>query len=107
MRQVDDTIADQFQLPVRRGILVSDLVAGGPAEKSGLRGIRTQGTGTARTIAELGDIIIALNGAQVKDSNDLISRLSATTRPGDTVTLTIIREGKQTEIKVKLGERPR
>ena len=107
MRQVDDTIADQFQLPVRRGVLVSDLVAGGPAEKSGLRGIRTQGTGTARTIAELGDIIVALNGAQVKDSNDLISRLSATTRPGDTVTLIIIREGKQTEIKVKLGERPR
>lgn len=107
MRAVDDSIADQFQLPVRRGVLVSDLVQGGPAAQAGLRGIRTQGSGTARSISELGDIIIALNGSQVKDSNDLISQLSANTRPGDMVNLTIIRDGKQSEIKVKLGERPR
>jgi 2-alkenal reductase len=106
MTDLNDTLAERFNLPVRRGVIVAGLVPGGPAEKAGLRGTRSQ-SNNSTNIAEIGDVIIALNGVSVKDPNDLISRLSSTTKPNDVASLIVIRDGKQQEIKIKLGERPR
>jgi S1-C subfamily serine protease len=101
-------IADQLNANVKQGVLVLSVVPGGPGEKAGLRG-----GDPARTISVEGaplplggDIITAFNGAPVKDYTDLISKLTETTKPGDVVTLTIIRNGKQQDIKLTVGERP-
>lgn len=75
---------------VKEGILVAQVVKGSPADRAGLK---------------VGDIIVALNGRKLKDVRDL--QLSVMrTRPGTEVSLTIIREGKEKEIKVKVGELP-
>ncbi|HEY3288554.1 MAG TPA: trypsin-like peptidase domain-containing protein [Anaerolineae bacterium] len=102
-------IADQLGVNVKSGVLVMSVLPGGPAAKAGLRGgdpqrmITYQGT----PVALGGDIITAFNGSPVKDYSDLIGQLTATSKPGDVVTLIIIRDGKQQDIKVTVGERPR
>jgi S1-C subfamily serine protease len=53
-----------------------------------------------------GDIITAVNGQPVTQMNDLIAYLEDNTRPGDTVTLTVWRDGAQVEVPITLGERP-
>ena len=63
------------------------LVSGGPAEKAGLRP---------------GDVITALDGTKVADSAELIVAIRSH-RPGETVTLTVKRSGKQRQIRVKLA----
>ena len=78
----------------------------GPADEAGLQGgdegpdakIRFQ----AGPVKIGGDMIVAVDGTELVGENDL-SRLIAQKRPGETVTLTIIRDGEEQEIDVELG----
>jgi 2-alkenal reductase len=91
-------VIDELKLPVKRGVLVREVTESGPAAKAGLRG---GGDDPAR-----GDIITAIDGRPVAKVEDIISYLDAQKSPGDTVTLTVLREGQQREIGVTLGEFP-
>jgi len=77
-----------------------------PADKAGLRG----GTSTVAVEgAELpvgGDIIVAVDGRPVKSFNDLTSYLFTKTKTGQTVKLTVLRDGKQQDIQATLAPRP-
>jgi len=99
-------LADELGLPVRTGILVTDVIPGSPAERAGL----SAGTQT-RTIRGIpipvdGDIIVAINGQTVRGIDDLLAYLVENTSPGDTVVLTIVRGGETLDVDVKLGVRP-
>lgn len=65
------------------------VIAGTPAAKAGLKG---------------GDIVLQVNGEDVTDKNPL-QDIVAQSNPGDTITLTILRDGKQQNVKVVLEER--
>jgi len=93
--------------PDQRGALVIEATEGGPADEAGVRG-------SARTItldgAEAmigGDVIIAVDDEPVRTMNDLIVYLVKEARPGQEITLTLLREGEERRIEVTLGERPR
>lgn len=73
----------------RKGALVGDVVEGGPAERSGIR---------------RGDVILAINGRQVVDANDLMNQV-AQIQPGTTAELSIWRDGRQTRIKARVARR--
>ncbi|MGC8826908.1 MAG: S1C family serine protease [Anaerolineae bacterium] len=96
-----------LNLPVRRGALVLDVTAGSPADKAGLRGservIRVQG----QELTTGGDVITAIDDTPVTGMDQLISYLVRKTQPGQQVTLTIIRDGKEKKITVTLAERPK
>lgn len=97
--------SEQIEVPVARGVVVREVIAGGPAAKAGLRGSRiNQNTGA---LISVGDIILALDGQPVRDYEDLIASLVKNYRPGDEVTLTVWRNGRQLDLEVTLGERPR
>ncbi|MCL5994604.1 MAG: trypsin-like peptidase domain-containing protein [Chloroflexi bacterium] len=102
-------IADQLNVDVTQGVLVFEVVPNGPAARAGLRGGNAQRTISVRgaPVPLGGDIITAINGTPVKDYTALISILTATTKPGDTITLTILRNGEQQDIQLTVGERPR
>jgi S1-C subfamily serine protease len=102
---------DAFQqagmtIPVDEGVLVTEVVSGGPADSAGVRG----GTRTAvinqEQVALGGDIITALNGQPIASIQDLTLYLDAKTRVGDTVQVTIVRNGQQINVPVTLQERP-
>lgn len=88
------------------GVMVADVVTGGPAAEAGLRGSNvTINTPFGEQFIE-GDIITAIDGEPVAGIVDLIAYLEANTRPGDSVTLTVWREGEQIETSVTVAARP-
>jgi 2-alkenal reductase len=99
-------LATEYDVPVTRGVLVATVEPGGPAAQAGLRGGTEFVTFRGRQIALGGDIITYVDDVAVNNFDELIGYLVANTRPGQTVTLTIIRDGQLQEVELTLGERP-
>jgi S1-C subfamily serine protease len=94
------------EIPAESGLLVLDTTAGGPADKAGVQG----GNGWLRIgryqLPVGGDVITAVDGQPTNDLETLTVYLETEKAIGDTVTLTIIRDGKELAVDVKLGEQP-
>ncbi|HYY73467.1 MAG TPA: PDZ domain-containing protein, partial [Solirubrobacterales bacterium] len=81
------------------------VIAGGPAAAAGLRGANSTIHFQGADFKAGGDVIVAVNGNPITRASDLpilISRLD----PGDTATLSIIRDGHRMSVDVRLGTRP-
>jgi len=100
--QLTQTQADSLGLSVNQGVYVVTVVAGGPAEKAGLKAGGTDQNGAP---GKGGDVITAIGGTPVKNVTDIQSFL-ANKKVGDTVSLTILRGGATTSASVTLGARP-
>ncbi len=87
----------------QQGVLVATLAAGGPAEKAGLKAATVDANGNPTAA---GDIITAINGKAVNTFEDLVSYLYDNTQPGQSVTLTVLRNGSTTQVQVTLGNQP-
>jgi len=80
---------------------------GGPADQAGLRGGNKQTLVHGVAVQTGGDIILAIDGTRLRDFDAMITYLINNTQVGQTVTLTILRGGKEQQVQVKLGERPK
>jgi len=85
---VTPELAKSLGLKENKGALVSQVVPGGPADKAGI---------------EQGDVIVSFDGRMVDDSKDL-PRIVASTTVGKTVTVKLLRDGKEVEGQAKVGE---
>src|SRR5690348_3645237 len=81
------------------GVLIVGVRPNTPAAAAGLRGTTRRADGTIA----LGDIIQKVDGYPISDPNQLFARLERY-KPGDTVKLTIWRDGSESEVSVKLAE---
>ena len=95
---------EALDLPQSTGAYISDIITGGPADKAGLRAGR-QTTEISNLYAG-GDLIIAADGQPVKEFSDLLSYMVLNKTPGDVITFTVLRDGKQMDVPVTLGKRP-
>ena len=101
-------MADQFSLPAKSGALIQDVTAGGPAAKAGLRGGTKRATFDGTPLVLGGDMIVAIDGHEIRTFDDVIVYLAKNTKVGQTVQLSIVHgDGQQQKIPVTLGERPR
>ncbi|HEX8991436.1 MAG TPA: trypsin-like peptidase domain-containing protein [Anaerolineales bacterium] len=89
--------------PGQQGILVASIVAGGPSEKAGLKAATVDASGTPTAA---GDIITGIDGKPVSHFEDLVSYLYDSTQPGQTVTLSVLRNGQEIQVRVILGTQP-
>lgn len=92
-------------LNVTSGLYVHNAVAGGPAGDT-LQGTTDTVARNGRRIPVGGDVIVSIDGQPINSGEDIASYLLTETRPGDEVTLTVIRDGNRQRVTVTLGERP-
>jgi S1-C subfamily serine protease len=89
----------QYGLKESAGAYVLGVTPGSPAEKAGLIPADPQ-TGKG------GDLVVAIDGNPVQDFGDLNSYLVFHTKVGQTVELTVVRDGRETTLSLTLGTRP-
>nr|MBC7245965.1 trypsin-like peptidase domain-containing protein [Chloroflexota bacterium] len=100
-------IIEEMKLPVQRGAIILEVTPGSPADKAGLRGSSKTVQKAGRKVQIGGDVIIAIDGQKVEQFEDILVYILRHTEVGQEVNLTIIRDGQERVVKVKLGERPR
>jgi S1-C subfamily serine protease len=83
-----------------KGVLLREVDRNSPAEKAGLRGTRRSGNGIIP-----GDIILDVDGKPVTNRDEFLGRLG-NYRPGQTVTLTLYRDGQKSQVKATLDAAP-
>lgn len=88
IRDIDSDLAASLNLKDTRGAVITDVQPDSAAAKAGLQRY---------------DVVTALNGERVEDGNTLRNRIAAS-QPGSEVTLTVLREGKEQQVKATLGE---
>jgi S1-C subfamily serine protease len=98
-------LAQKLGLDTDYGGLLSEIVSGGPADKAGLRGGGGKIVFQAQPYRTGGDVVLSVEGHKIVTSNDLAQIISAY-QPGDTVSLKILRDGREEEVEVTLGKRP-
>jgi S1-C subfamily serine protease len=95
-------LREDLNLPSDEGALVQDVVPDGPADKAGLRAGRTE---TADGITLGGDLIVKVDGTEIKEPADVADAI-ADNKPGQTVVVEFFRGEDRKEVEIKLGKRP-
>jgi len=86
--------------------MIAEVVKAGPADKAGLKG-GNQRVQVGNMIAVVGgDIVVKADQHEVKSHDELI-RYIREKKPGDTISLKVLRKGSFVDVKAVLGERPR
>jgi S1-C subfamily serine protease len=102
---ISPDIAQAFDLPVDSGVLIAEVIDGGPAQDAGLRGGSEQATVQDQTYIVGGDIITKIDGESVTSMEDLIAIVDQH-EPGDKIDVTYVRDGKTKTVALTLEERP-
>jgi S1-C subfamily serine protease len=100
---IDPNLASQMGLEADYGLLIVRVKPGGPADRAGLRGGTEQAYLGNTPIRLGGDLIVAIDGEDVQDEQDL-SHIMNNHRAGDTLRVTIYRGKTKMNINVTLGE---
>ena len=87
------------------GVAVTEVRAGAPADDAGLCAATGERTVDGQRVPIGGDVIVELDGREVKSSAELQSAVEAK-RPGDKVEITVLRGGDRETVEVTLGDRP-
>lgn len=90
-QDITPDLARAFNLKQRDGVIIASVLRNGPAWRAGIR---------------VGDIVLKLNDQTVYDSIGFLNQI-APLPPRETITLTIMREGKKRDLDVQVGTRPR
>jgi S1-C subfamily serine protease len=96
-----------MDVPTDEGILLVEVVQGSPADRAGLRGGQQQVRIGRYILPVGGDIVTAIDGEAITGDRDLIRFLDIETNVGQTVQVSVYRDGEEMTIPVTLGERPR
>jgi serine protease Do len=91
VRDIDQRRQEAFSLPTRKGAFVEDVVPGHAGDTAGLKP---------------GDVVLSVDGVELSTTRELIDEVSAR-RPGTSVRLEVLRDGKRITLKAELEERGR
>jgi serine protease Do len=104
--EVTPALAEKLNLQAdQKGVLVEQVEVNSPADEAGLRGSFKPTTINGEAVKLGGDIITAVDGQPIETLADLQNFLQAA-KPGQKITLTIMRDGKSVEVSVTLAEQP-
>lgn len=104
--EITPGLAQALNLPVEKGLLVAQIYQGSPADNAGIQMAQRQAVVGNRSYLVGGDIITAIDGHPLAKWADLSAYLDDQTQVGQTVTLSIIRNGEQMTLQAKLEDTP-
>ena len=95
-----------MNLPVEKGAYLVEVLSDGPSAKANLRGANNTVTVDGRQVDIGGDVVTAVDGQSLRSFDDLLLYIAVNASPGQSIRLTILRDGKQQDVDVILGARP-
>ena len=104
-QEISPGLARALQLPTEKGLLVAQVSRGSAAQLAGIQPGTELGYWGNQQVVIGGDLIVGIDGAEINTNNDL-TRLLARKRPGDSVKVTLYRDGRRMTLDVTLKERP-
>ncbi|MBT8173993.1 MAG: PDZ domain-containing protein [Nitrosopumilus sp.] len=99
-------LAELLNLQDAKGVLIMTVVKDSPADKANLRGSSQTATADGMEYIIGGDIVLSIDGKEVRKIDDILTHLQREKNVGDTLNLGILREGKSINITLTLEERP-
>lgn len=105
-RDIDPDLAKILNLVDARGFLIVNVVADSPADKAGLKGFSETKEINGVEYPLGGDVVLSVDGITVRKIDDILIHLQRYKSVGDEMVLEILRDGRVTNIVVKLDERP-
>ena len=96
-----------MEVPVEEGLLIVETAPGSPASQAGLLGGQEQVRLGRVLVLVGGDVLTSINGEPIRSDRDLVLYLDTKTQIGQTIEVTIWRDGKEMTVPVTLTERPR
>ena len=104
--EISSGLAKALNLPVQSGLLLARMYQNGPADKAGLKTATNDTVIGNRRYLTGGDILIAVDGTKLSKWDDLSAYLEEKTEVGQTVTLKLVRDGKELTVRVTLADMP-
>jgi len=98
-------LARAVNLPVKEGVLVQEVVKGGPADNAGMEAGATTATISGANIVLGGDIITEVDGKKISGMDEVVNAVDAAS-PGDKLKVSVVRGGSSKDLTVTLGDRP-
>jgi len=105
-QDIDPVLAKVLDLKQAKGFLVMTVVDGSPADKAGLKGMSQTKVIDGKEYPVDGDIIISVDGKEVRKISDILIHLQREKSVGDEMVLGILRDGDFMDLTLKLVERP-
>jgi S1-C subfamily serine protease len=102
---ITPALARAVNLSVSKGVLVAEVVKGGPADKAGLQAGSTEATIEGARLQLGGDVITEVEGEPISSMEEVIDAVNGK-KPGDELELTVVRGGDTKKVVVTLGNRP-
>ena len=103
LMELNPQIVSYLNLPIHSGLMVSQVIAGGNAEKAGLKGGTEKALYGDSTIYLSGDVIVEINGKQINGYADYFLSLFGS-ESGETVEITVYRNGRYVVLDTVLVE---
>jgi serine protease Do len=103
---VGPDIAEEMDLERSSGFLITEVPNGTAADESGLRGGQYQVEIQGRNILLGGDVIVEINDTKVRSLQDVLTYLAREVEVGETIEITVIRDGELKTFDLKLHSRP-
>jgi S1-C subfamily serine protease len=107
-RELTPALAEDLNLSVTKGVYVVTVAQNSPADRAGLQPAfpTEDAAANSDTLAPGGDVILAVDGNDVTDVDELASYLDSQKRAGDSVTLDVLRDGQEISVDATLAEWP-
>jgi len=92
--------------PTQKGALVDEVLPNSPAEEAGLLGSSIEGEIDGVPVVFGGDVVISADDNPIEDMEDLVTFLAREAIVGQTISLTVIRDGETLDVDLTLKARP-
>ncbi len=104
--ELSPALARALRLPVESGLLIARLYRNSPADKAGIRGAQNEVILGNRRYLVGGDVLVAIDGIRLTRWEDLNAYLDEQAEVGQTVTLTVVRDGRELTLTAVLEDTP-